>query len=304
MKVQKDDFLLTVLEEGDKLFHYTSAEGLQGILEGEFWVTECQFLNDITEFKVATEVFCDMIDCKVKNNGVRKKIKEAVCKEVDRLNTYGQIGEKIAYFGNYVISFCLERDSILMWSEYSDFCGYCIEFDFDKLLNSFQKPNEIIHGRVVYERKEQLALMIRMIEREFFECTEAYDYINSWDDVEKVTNEQIEELAPYMGVIVWAYNMFFKQECFAGENEYRFIFSCCHDGGRCKANEHEKQFFRVRNGGLIPFVKQPLSSPESVQSILIGPKNNSDIAIKGLEYFIRNQKIKVPIEKSKMPLRY
>lgn len=57
MKKDIDDYLLTKQEEGDILYHYTSAEGLQGILGGEFWITESRFLNDITEFHIATDVF-------------------------------------------------------------------------------------------------------------------------------------------------------------------------------------------------------------------------------------------------------
>ncbi len=57
MKKDTDEYLLTVLEKGDTFYHYTSAECLQGILSGEFWVTEIHFLNDITEFHVATDIF-------------------------------------------------------------------------------------------------------------------------------------------------------------------------------------------------------------------------------------------------------
>ena len=40
-----------ILTEGDKLYHYTSAAGLKGIVEKEFWVTESHFLNDRSEFQ-------------------------------------------------------------------------------------------------------------------------------------------------------------------------------------------------------------------------------------------------------------
>ena len=35
--------------------------------------------------------------------------------------------------GSYVISFCTSGDSLLMWSEYSDFMGYCMEFEYGKI---------------------------------------------------------------------------------------------------------------------------------------------------------------------------
>ena len=37
---------------------------------------------------------------------------------------------------------------------------------------------------------------------------------------------------------------------------------------------------------------------------MIGPKNKSDIAEKGLWYFFRNMKLDVKVYKSKMPIRY
>lgn len=98
--------------------------------------------------------------------------------------------------------------------------------------------------------------------------------------------------------------MFFKKECFSGENEYRFVFICDHDEVLSSYIEIEPQYFRIKDNVLIPFVKKKLSSLDSVNSILIGPKNNSDIAEKGVKHFLRYHKIKAKVEKSEMPLRY
>lgn len=138
MKKDTDEYLLTVLEKGDTFYHYTSAEGLQGILGGEFWITESHFLNDITEFHIATDVFSEVIDYNLNDETTKERIKRAVSKSLELFTSDDiQDDEKVGYDGYYVISFCLDKDSILMWSEYSDFCGYCIEFDFDKLIHSF-----------------------------------------------------------------------------------------------------------------------------------------------------------------------
>lgn len=45
-KTIDETLLIPILESGRKLYHYTSAMGLQGICKGEFWVTERNFLND------------------------------------------------------------------------------------------------------------------------------------------------------------------------------------------------------------------------------------------------------------------
>lgn len=305
MKEDTDEYLLTELEEGDTLFHYTSAEGLQGILGGEFWVTESHFLNDITEFHVATDIFIEVINRNIKNKIIKEKLKKGVCEElktlVDNDITYDK---KFGYCSDYVISFCLDKDSILMWSEYSNFCGYSIEFDFDALINSFSKTDYIIHGKVVYNHEEQISLMEHGIEKEIFNTHNLYEYLNSWDDFNKITDDQISEIVSELELLVYDYNMFFKKECFSGENEYRFVFSCDHNIENIEDSKKEEQYFRVKDNVLIPFVKKKLSSLDSVNSILIGPKNNSDIAEKGVKHFLRYHKIKAKVEKSEMPLRY
>lgn len=129
LKTIDKTLLIPVLEKGEKLYHYTSAAGLQEICDGEFWVTEKSFLNDIMEFQVATQIFCEVIDKHVMNKICAKELKEKVCDEISRMNRSGAIGERVAYSGDYVISFSLDNDSILMWSEYSGFYGYCMAFD-------------------------------------------------------------------------------------------------------------------------------------------------------------------------------
>ncbi len=305
MKKDADEYLLTVLEEGDTFYHYTSAEGLQGILSGEFWITESHFLNDITEFHVVTDIFVEVINSNIKNETIKEKLKKAVCEEVKSLvNDDITSHEQLGYCSDYVISFCLDKGSILMWSEYSNFCGYSIEFDFDALIHSFLKTDNIIHGKVVYNHEEQISLMEQIIEKEIFKFPYLYEYLNSWDDFNKVTDDQISEIVSYLEVLVYFYNMFFKKECFSGENEYRFVFSCDHNKEILEDSKKEEQYFRIKDNVLIPFVKKKLSSLDSVNSILIGPKNNSDIAEKGVKHFLRYHKIKAKVEKSEMPLRY
>lgn len=305
MKKDIDDYLLTKQEEGDILYHYTSAEGLQGILGGEFWITESHFLNDITEFHIATDVFAEIIESNLNDETTKERIKRAVSKSLELFTSDDiQDDKNIGYDGYYVISFCLDKDSILMWSEYSDFCGYCIEFDFNKLIHSFSNSIQITHGKVVYEHEEQVSMMQEIIENDFFQSHSLFPYVNSWKDFSSINDHQLEHFSLHIATVVHLYNMFFKKECFSGENEYRFVFSCNHNKEIREDSKKEEQYFRIKDNVLIPFVKKRLSSLDSFNSILIGPKNNSDIAEKGVKHFLRYHKIKAKVEKSEMPLRY
>lgn len=303
IKYIDDSLRIPVLSEGDKLYHYTSAAGLQGICEKEFWVTERNFLNDRTEFQIGTEVFCQVLETHMSDTTRFHMLEEKLKAEVERLQTPGKLGEKAAYYGDYVISFCLDNDSTLMWSEYSDFMGYCLRFDFQKLLEAFQETG-ILHGKVVYDHEEQFRLLEDMFVREFLNDSEDCKFLRKWEDLDSISEKGADELINFVSVMVSAYNMFFKKMCFSGEHEYRFVFMCAHDGGRYRKEDFVPQYFRLKQEVLIPYVKKRLDSMDCLEAVLIGPKNNSDIAVKGLEYFFRNKKLPVSVERSEMPLRY
>lgn len=305
MSTIDDVLLIPVLQKGDKLYHYTSAAGLKGICEEEFWITESNFLNDSTEFHVATDIFCEVMDMHMQDREKCECMKKQVCDEIARLKHRGGMHEKVAYCGDYVISFSLDYDSTLMWSEYSDFLGYCMKFDFEKLLHSFPGCNHtIMHGKVIYNHDEQISLIEKAIEHQFLQWPTGFDYLNAWEDFDILTEQEIEDFYWMLAVVIEAYNVFFKLPCFEGEHEYRFVFSCGHDGGRYKPENLEKQYFRIKDEILIPYVRKRLSSLDALEGILIGPKNKSDIAVKGVECFLRNLRLDAKVEKSQMPLRY
>lgn len=296
-----DTLLIPILEKGDKLYHYTSATGMQGICSGEFWVTESNFLNDFTEFQVATKIFGEVFDKHISNIELCKKLKRRVYDDLNYSKKGPRFTDSTAYSGDYVISFSLDYDSSLMWSEYSDFLGYCLTFDFEKLYKAFGNQTCIQHGRVIYNHDKQIMLFEQAIRNEFF-IQPQFDKLNCWEDFDSMTDNDLNDIIIPLSVIVQAYNQFFKLPCFEGEHEYRFIFYCGHDGRMWK--NLDKQYFRIKDETLIPFIKRKMLSLDSLEQILIGPKNKSDVAVLGVEYFLRNEKLSVPVVKSQMPLRY
>ena len=51
------------------------------------------------------------------------------------------------------------------------------------------------------------------------------------------------------------------------------------------------------------FAQKKIPRLNPLNSVMIGPKNKSDIAKKGLRYFFRNMKLEVNVYKLKMPMR-
>lgn len=306
-KTTDDTLLIPEFSKGDKLYHYTSASGLKGICEEGFWVTECGFLNDSMEYKVASEVFGEVLDSHMHNKELCSRIQEKVKAEVERLqSTSLSVNEEIAYGGDYIISFCKDYDSPIMWSSYSNYFGYCVQFDAEKLLSSFKGNRNygFLHGEVIYDYNQQIKLIENTIINDYFNNKQGFDYLNNWEDFDKITEENIEDLYWILATDVSAYNMFFKLPCFEGEHEYRFVFMVGHDGGRYKKDQLFKQFFKIKDEVLIPYIKVPLNSLDSIERVAVGSKNKSDIAVKGVKYLFRNLKHDIDVEKSCVPLRY
>lgn len=295
--------LIPQLSKGDKLYHYTSAAGLQGICNKEFWVTDSHFLNDKSELQIGTSIYCEVIKKRVKDRKTRNHIISRMKATMPIYTTTGKIGEDIAHFGSYILSFSLDRNSSLMWSQYSDFMGYCMEFDYDSFISSIDFNSFVWSGKVIYDHDIQYALMERVLAVSY-KGDYGEKYSPTWDMLSSLTDDEMVDRIISDSAICEAYNMFFKLPCFSGENEYRIVFPCIHDNGEVSEDEYITQHFRIMNGCLIPFVKIPLKNLDSLKSIMVGPKNTQDIAMLGLEYFFRNKKIPVRLEKSEMPLRY
>lgn len=299
----RDDMGLVTLSSDSMLYHYTSAEGLMGILGGEAWVTERHFLNDPSEFSVATDVFLEVAGKHIDDRDRLARFRRAFLSEASRCEKLGEIGEELAFSGDYVMSFCLEDDSALLWSEYSDFQGYCLGFELGPLIDSFGAKRIHWHGKVVYDHDVQVDLIEKLIQCEYFDNPH-FAEINSWDDFDEPKSEDTEFIISFLCMDCSIYNMFFKRQCFEGEQEYRAIFSYIHDGGRVGPEECYPVDFRIRDGVLIPFVKMPFNAMGFVKSITIGAKNTSDIASVGLKYFLRAKNMSVDVRKSEIPLRY
>lgn len=285
------------------LYHYTSAEGLVGILNGEAWVTERHFLNDPSEFSVATDVFLEVAEKHIHDKERLARFRKAILNEAARCERFGELGEDLAFSGYYVMSFCLEDDSALLWSEYSDFQGYCLGVELGSLIDSFGANRIYMHGKVIYDHDVQVELIEKVVQGEYIDSPR-FPELNSWDDFDEPRSEDAKYIISFLNLDCSTYNMFFKKQCFEGEQEYRVVFSHIHDGGRVGPEERYPVDFRIKDGMLIPFVKMPFDAMGSVKSITIGAKNTSDIAGVGLRYFLRSKNMSVDVRKSGIPLRY
>lgn len=210
--------------------------------------------------------------------------------------------------GSYVISFCTSGDSLLMWSEYSDFMGYCMEFEYGKLKETFQEHcgNDcmLFDGKVIYDHDEQTELLEDTIERLLLSDGEDYKTIHGWDDLDSAEEEDVKLFVDHISVICLLYNMFFKKECFAQEQEYRMVFLCVHKREHQVPENSIPVEYRIKDEVFIPFIRMKLGDISCLKSVCVGTKNTSDLAVKGLRHYFGSRNLEVHVRKSEIPLRY
>ncbi|SCY74140.1 DUF2971 domain-containing protein [Butyrivibrio sp. INlla14] len=294
--VKQEDLTIPIIKSGS-LFHYTSVDGLKGIVDGEFWITDREFLNDTKEFHVASKVFKELVKKNIKDRGVRNSIYKAFDKELGTLQ-----GEKLLPKDRcYVLSCSLDCDSILMWSEYSNFMGYCMEFDAKQFMKAFD-DRITFQGKVVYSHDEQIKIVSDYIEHEMF--SEDFDErtAHSWDELEKSDASKVDFFIKHVANVCFLYNMFFKYECFKQEHEYRFVIYGPPEG--IINPPIIETSFRTKDNSIIPFVKMKLPKDIGLKRVVIGPINKSDISEKGLKVYFNQKELKVKVERSKVPIRY
>lgn len=293
---------------GEKLYHYTTAEGVQGIVESkQFIATKSDFLNDKMEFLYALEILEKLVDTYIVNRTMGKAFFQMVQEAMDELaivtpscQTFCSPKQEAMSF--YVVAFSKQENSALLWAEFTDFKGYCLGFDYEKLVLGFSN-RAFLHGTVIYDEKTQteclLEALLSCIRRAVQEGRTDLELF--FEETGTPKEESLREMARDMALVCSVYAMFFKSEFFAGEEEYRFVFSPL-------LHEHNgKPRFRIADQVFLPYIMVQFDGddmPIPLESVMVGAKNNSDIAIRGVRSFLKGQGLEIPVTLSDIPLRY
>ena len=156
-----DDWIhVPLCKNGEKLYHYTTAEGVRGIVENrEFMATKSDFLNDKLEFQYAIEVMEQMTEKYIVNTSLRERFFSRLQKEIYELGIINLGCDDTCHENGlsfYVVAFSKLQNNALLWAEFTDFKGYCLEFDYTKLVEGFQH-RVFLHGTVIYDEEEQMS---------------------------------------------------------------------------------------------------------------------------------------------------
>lgn len=281
------------LEEGETMFHYTSIDGLKGLIESRvFRATEYHYLNDEKEFSYVDELLLEIIDENYADEKYYHLLRESV---INNQNKYRE-EESILENSYYVISFSKKRDNLTLWAEFASY-GCNIEVEPFQLLDF---DNLAYHGYVYYKKdkqKEIISNAMRLILSEFTDVPydtnkDIKDYLN------KLEEEVIILISELLVRISSYYGMAMKEEVYEAEEEYRFIFS---------AKEKEVSF-RIKENLMIPYTEIPLNincNFDALKSVTLAPLNGTEMCRYAIQKFL-NKKCnnRCDIYFSKAKLRY
>lgn len=307
--------LLRRYDRTDPVFHYTSPEGLLGILqEGGpvLWFSQYDSLNDTTEGVHVISVYQNVCDELLANEGIDSTFYQAIhdvkpmtkemflynLKQVqdDTTATNPMDYCKMEEVQKYICCFSKNRDSLPMWNYYTKgdkYEGYNIGFCFWRtrqwdVQDCYGKGYDFDLFTVIYDDKEKKEIIQTKIK-------ELYSFYKQSPN--KGVLARIENILSYF---LKALGLKFKQSCFQHEQEVRAILSVPKGSNKFKVE------YRSKAGYIIPYIK--ISFPaEIVSGITVGPLLNDQSAVRNIKQFVRERHYLLndkDICSSEIPIRY
>jgi hypothetical protein len=261
------------------LYHYTTIQGLIGILQNKnIWATSIFHLNDKEELFHARKLFIEAIS----------KYKDEILNEESLLvNDVLQLLKNFSEdFPIFVISFSAVKNQLSQWRGY---CpggnGFMIGFDSFKLQKKLGH-NGIRLVQCKYEDVEQKSFVDNFI-RERIILRKSNSEEEDFDSVKIVL--QIIEMLPIL-----------KNKSFREEKEWRLIIDLAY-------KDLSKIKFRIGKTVPIPYIEVDLIDKEGklpIESIMVGPTPNKDESIKSINLFKYKEKMtNLKVEYSDIPYR-
>jgi hypothetical protein len=273
------------------LYHYTSQNGLQGILSGKcIWASHVRHLNDLTEYSLAFKLAETMIESD-----------ESFKKDIPKLLTHLEFLRSQAKKLNvYVTSFTEHRNKLSQWRGYcQNGIGYNIGFCPQTLLRTCAKlPEQGITSlltKCVYKESDiepHISSSINILK----------DLLNKSICTSPAEGFDLYKELLYrftMAIAIRAARL--KHDGFEEECEWRIVVI---DFPR-NSIPNEMVGFHNGHSSLVPHVEIPLfqvNSSLELDEIITGPSSHSDDSVKSIQLLIRKHKISCPIiTDSKIP---
>lgn len=280
----------------ETLYHYTTADGLLGIVSSNLLrASNALYMNDASELQYARTLIQEVIAEKLAAGGALPGL--------EFLNRCARDNFSIlSFLQPHVACFCESGDLLSQWRGYADRGGgYAIGFEAlslarpsDYLLN----PTEADLLQVEYDNAVQKSTAEERVE----------SVRNALDECVKEEPTAEGDLIPaacmffrdYVANLVFSY----KHSAFREEREWRMV---------CLRQRDNIESFKLRpgNGFLVPYTDLDLRmrvGPNTgrlpISHIVIGPSLHPELAAKAVELLLRKYQFRhVEVRGSEVPLR-
>ena len=316
----------------DAVFHYTTAEGLFGILSsGQLWSTAHVATNDESELKHGQGVLASVLQESGTVGQVKERVDAALqTLELDLADAAANFEDHLVFVMDhfvaaYLSSFCRARsekdylDGLLsQWRGYGGTDGYAIQFSRSKiqewidrmgpegfpyrLHDVFYEDDNPVRPRLVNLAESVSSMFAKYVEdwagkKDFPLFVErAMSGRAAMYDVFMTMEEAVEVVRTYFGYLASTKNPAFEEEA---EVRLSVYFA--------RNRETKAVHCFVRNGALVPYI----ASPEGVGAellaaiswIVIGPVPGADAKERGLKHYLRARNLEnIRVRRSAIPL--
>jgi hypothetical protein len=249
--------------DGGVLYHYTTADGLKGIVENEeLWSTSAYYLNDSAEILYGYRLLDLALEEWLKRTS-----------SPDGSMSRGFAESMRRYFGHdaferniitpiYLTCFCEEGNLLSQWRAYGRSGGYSVGFKVpaEGIVYGLTPEPRVYTARCVkveYDRDKQIRRVLEILDSvlPILDEQEVVDAVRSIDPLSPLG---VSKLSTIIQELLVEESIGFKDAAFAVEKEWRFIVRSrellkqgVDDGDHTALPIH----FRTVRGQLAPFVK-------------------------------------------------
>lgn len=284
-----------VSDSPESLFHYTTAEGLLGILNSsQLWASDLRFLNDVREGLYAKQLLLDAVAGMPNpvldpNHWAYRHGQSAV----DAFAAYHRLvidQIRTSIFGVFVACFCESGDLLSQWRAYGSDHGYAVEFSAASLETALAGRPFLVGSAlhmVQYGESRAQEMVGRALES-VRDTNLNHPGVKAW--------HKAVELTAMLATV--------KDPGFQEESEWRLIGVLDPYSGRPpKAKLDESGIrFRATPIAIVPYIELSVAL-NAIVSIRIGPGRYGDVRQAGVEALLSAIGLKAKVVRSAVPLR-